>query len=142
MIVLDSSIIWQIVIFLLLWFILAKVLFKPYMAVLEEREQKTAGALDESSSLEHEAELLRVRYEEGLASARTAGNAVKDKIIQEGRQKREALLNEARDEAARILEQVRLQIQSELSRERELALREADTVAQEMVSKVLGRRVG
>jgi hypothetical protein len=51
-------------------------------------------------------------------------------------------LSEARAEAALILDRVRLDIQSQLARERELALREADVVARDMVQKILGRRVG
>jgi F-type H+-transporting ATPase subunit b len=142
MIVLDSSVVWQIVLFLVLWLVISKVLFRPYMALLEEREQKTTGAYDDSYHLEHKAERLRAQYEQAIADAVAAGQASKDVIVQEARQHREALLSEAREEAARILERVRLEIQSQLARERELAIREADAVAHDMAEKILGRRVG
>jgi F-type H+-transporting ATPase subunit b len=142
MIALDSSVVWQILLFLVLWLIVSKVLFRPYMALLEEREQKTTGADDNSYSLEHEAERLRAQYEQGIANAAAAGQVSKEAIVQEARQHREALLSEAREEAARILDRVRLDIQSQLARERELALREANAVAHDMVWKILGRRVG
>ena len=142
MIALDSSVVWQILLFLVLWLIVSKVLFRPYMALLEEREQKTTGADDTSYSLEHEAERLRAQYEQGIANAVAAGQVSKEAIVQEARQQREALLSEARAEAALILDRVRLDIQSQLARERELALREADAVARDMVRKILGRRVG
>lgn len=141
MIALDSSVVWQILLFLVLWLIVSKVLFRPYMALLEEREQKTTGADDNSFSLEHEAERLRAQYEQGIADAAAAGQVSKEAIVQEGRHQKEALLSDAREEAARILERVRLEIQSQLTRERELALREADAVAHDMVEKILGRRV-
>ena len=142
MIALDSSVVWQILLFLVLWLIVSKVLFRPYMALLEEREQKTTGADDNSYSLEHEAERLRAQYEQGIANAAAAGQVSKEAIVQEARQQREALLSEARAGADLILDRVRLDIQSQLARERELALREADTVAGDMVQKILGRRVG
>jgi F-type H+-transporting ATPase subunit b len=142
MIALDSSVVWQILFFLILWLIVSKVLFRPYMALLEEREQKTTGADDNSYSLEHEAERLRAQYEQGIADAAATGQASKEVIVQEARQQREALLSDAREEAARILDRVRLDIQSQLARERELTLREADAVARDMVRKILGRRVG
>jgi F-type H+-transporting ATPase subunit b len=141
MIALDSSVVWQILLFLVLWLIVTKILFRPYMALLEEREQKTTGAYEHSSSLEHEAERLRAQYEQAIADAVAAGQVSKEAIVQEGRQQREALLSDAREEAARMLERVRLEIQSQLTRERELALREADAVAHDMVAKILGRRV-
>jgi len=142
MISLNISVLWQILLFLGLWLIVSKVLFRPYMAVLEQREQKTMGAEDSSEYLEQQAERLRAQYEESIAKAAAAGNASKDAILQEARQHREALLSSAREEAAGILERVRQEVQSQLAQEHDLAVREADAVAQDMVSKILGRRVG
>jgi F-type H+-transporting ATPase subunit b len=112
------------------------------MVVLEQREQKTTGADDSSEHLEQHSERLRAHYQETIAKAAAAGNASKDAIVQQARQQREALLSSARAEAAGILERVRQEVQSQLAQEHELAVREADAVAQEMVSKILGRRVG
>jgi F-type H+-transporting ATPase subunit b len=142
MIAIDFSVVWQILLFLVLWLILSKVLFRPYMALLKEREQKTTGADDSAYHLEHEAERLRAEYEEAIADATAAGNATKESIVQQARQRREALLSSAREEAAGILDRVRHEVQNQLAVERELAIREADAVAHDMVSKILGRRVG
>ena len=142
MIAIDFSIVWQILLFLGVWLIVSKVLFRPYMALLEEREQKTTGADDSAYHLEHEAERLRAQYEEAISNATAAGNATKDAIVQQARQQREALLSSARAEAAGILDRVRQEVQSQLAQERELAIREADAVAHDMVNKILGRRVG
>ena len=141
MIALNISVLWQILLFLGLWLIVSKVLFRPYMTVLEQREQKTTGADDSSEHLEQQAERLRAQYEETIVNAAAAGNASKNAIVQQARQQREALLTSAREEAAGILERVRQEVQSQLAQEHELAVREADAVAQDMVSKILGRRV-
>lgn len=142
MISLDHTIVLQIVLFLLVWIILTKVLFRPYIALLEERERKTQGAEDESTTLEHEGERLRAQYEDGIAKAQAAGAAAKEAILQEARKQRENLLTRAREEALDSLERVRLDIRNELTREREIAVREAQVIAQEMVGKVLGRGIG
>ncbi len=142
MISLDHTIILQIVLFLLLWIILTKVLFRPYLALLEERERKTEGAEDESAVLQHEGERLRAQYEDGIAKAQVAGTAAKEAILLDARRQRESLLNRAREEALSALEQVRLDIRNELTREREIAASEARVIAQEMVGKILGRRIG
>ena len=142
MIAINISVLWQILLFLGLWLIVSKLLFRPYMAVLEQREQKTTGADDSAYHLEHEAERLRAQYEEAISNAKAAGNASKETIIQQARRQREALLSSAREEAAGILERVRQEVQSQLAQEHELTLREADVVAQDMASKILGRRVG
>jgi F-type H+-transporting ATPase subunit b len=142
MIAIDFSVVWQILLFLGLWLIVSKVLFRPYMALLEEREQRTTGADDSAYYLEHEAERLRAQYEDAIAKATAAGNATKEAIVQQARQQREALLSSAREEAAGILERVRQEVLRQLAQERELAIREAEAVAHDMASKILGRRVG
>ena len=141
MISLDYSILLQMLLFVILWVILAKLLFQPYVSLLEERERRTEGAQEESSVLEEEGERLRVRYEESIAKARAAGAMAKEQILQAVREQREQLLNRAREEALEHLERTRRDIRNELSRQRETAAREAEIIAQDMVEKVLGRRV-
>jgi F-type H+-transporting ATPase subunit b len=142
MIALDSTVFIQIASFLVLWFLLNKILFKPFLGLLEERERKTEGVKAESASLTEEGERLRAEYEGKISHANDEGRAVKESILQEARQQRERLLGQAREEAAGLLERVRQEVQTELRKERELAGREAEAVAQEMASKILGRRVG
>ena len=72
---------------------------------------------------------------------RAAAYAAKDAILQEARQQREKILGQARAEAASKLEQARREIALALEKEKALAAAEAATVAGEMVSKVLGRKV-
>ena len=141
MISLDLSILYQIILFVALWLILNKILFQPYLQLLEERERRTIGAEHDSADLEHEGARLRAQYEEKIAQAQTAAYAAKDAILQEARQQREKILGQARAEAASKLEQARREIALALEKEKALAAAETATVAREMVSKVLGRKV-
>ena len=59
-----TILVYQIILFLILWAILSKILFHPYLALLDERERKTAGTLREAADLEREGERLRAEYEE------------------------------------------------------------------------------
>ena len=142
MIHLDFSIAYQIILFLVLWVILNKVLFQPYLHLLAERERKTTGAQHDSTDLEHEGARLKAQYEEKISQAQAAGYAAKDAILQDGRQQREKILSQAREEATGTLEGVRNEVAAALEQERRLAAAEVATVAGEMVTKVLGRRVG
>ena len=141
MISLDISILHQIILFIVLGLILNKILFQPYLRLLEERERRTIGAEHDSADLEHEGARLRAQYEEKIAQAQTAAYAAKDAILQEARQLREKILGQARAEAASKLEQARREIALALEKEKALAAAETATVAGEMVSKVLGRKV-
>jgi len=142
MIHLDFSIVYQIILFVVLWVILDKLLFQPYLHLLAERDRKTTGAQHDSSDLEYEGARLKAQYEEKIAQAQAAGYAAKDAIVQDGRQQREKIISLAREEAAGTLERVRNEVASALEQERPLATAEVSHVAGAMVAKVLGRTVG
>lgn len=142
MIHLDQSIIYQAVLFIVLWLILNKLLFQPYLRLLEERERKTTGAQHDSVDLEHEGAKLKTQFDEKMAQGQAAGYAAKEAINQAARQEREKILSQARDEATRTLEQVRQEVATAMELEKQLAAAEVSAVAADMVNKVLGRRVG
>jgi F-type H+-transporting ATPase subunit b len=141
MISLDISILYQVVLFVVLWLLLDRIIFRPYLKLLGEREQKTAGAQQDSAELEHEGARLRAEYEEKIAQARSAGYAAREEILQSARLEREKILGQARDEAARILENVRREIATVVARERQVAAAEAAVLAAEMAGKALGRKI-
>lgn len=141
MITLDYSIVYQIILFVVLWLILNKVLFQPYLHLLDERERKTTGAQHDSAELEHEGAKLKVQYEERIAEAQAAGYAAKDAIVQDARQQREKILGQAREETANALNRLRQEVAAAMEQEKRLAASEVSIVAVEMVSKVLGRKV-
>lgn len=141
MISFDYTIVYQIILFLILWVILNKVLFRPYFSLLEERERQTLGARHEASDLEHEGESLKAQYEEKIAQAQAAGNAAKEVILQDARQQRERLLTQAREEATRMLESVRQEVHTQMQKERQFAAAEVATVAQQIAIKIIGRNV-
>ena len=141
MISLDLSVVYQIVLFLVLWFVLSKVLFRPYLNLLEEREGQTAGARQVTADLEREGARLKAQYEEQIAQAQAAGGLAKESIVQEARQRREQVLRQARQEATATLEHTRREVASQMARDRQLAAAEAATVARQMASKILGRNL-
>src|SRR4029077_18453757 len=128
MISLDISILHQIILFIVLGLILNKILFQPYLRLLEERERRTIGAEHDSADLEHEGARLKMQYEEKIAQAQAAAYAAKEAILQEARQQRETILSQARDEARKSLEQVRADVASALQREKPLAEAEVTAV--------------
>ena len=141
MINLDFSVFYQIIIFLVLWVILSKLLFHPYLELLAERERRTTGAQHDSTALEYEGARLKSQYEESIAQAQADGYGAKEAIVQDGRQQREVILSRAREEAAQVLQQTRTDVAAALEQEKRLVAAEVTMVADEMVTKVLGRKV-
>jgi F-type H+-transporting ATPase subunit b len=136
------QVLFQIVVLLLLWAILSKLLFKPFLALVEEREKRTEGLKAAAAALTAEAERLRADYESAIRQASEDGAAAKETILDEARRTREQLLGQARAEAAERLTAVRQEIQKEMQQGRAQALQEAAGIARQMAEKVLGRKIG
>ena len=141
MIAVDYTIFIQIGLFLVLWFLLARFVFRPFLRSLEDREKQTDGVLNEVQGLTEEAEQLKLTYEEAIATATRDGQAIKEALRQEAQQAREKLLAETRAEAARFLGNARREIEEELRRGRDAARKEAEAIALQMAEKVLARKL-
>ena len=141
MITIDSSVVLQIVSFLVFWFLLNKLLFKPYLGILEERENKTEGTRAEAAQLVDETDRLKTEYEQAIAEATAEAQAVKETIRSEAARARDQILNRAREEAAGRLQVARETLLREIQQSRAQAARDAETIAREMVEKILGRKL-
>ena len=141
MISLDISILYQVILFVILWLILKKVLFQPYLKLLDERERQTTGAQHDSTELEHEGARLRAQYEEKIAQAQSLAAGERERVLQTARQEREKILAQARQEAEQTLARRRQEIAAAVEAERRLAAAEAAIIGAEIASKVLGRKV-
>ena len=141
MITIDSSVVLQIVSFLVFWFLLNKLLFKPYLGILEERENKTEGTRAEAAQLVDETDRLKTEYEQAIAEATAEAQAVKETIRSEAARARDQILNRAREETAGRLQVARETLMREIQQSRAQAARDAETIAREMVEKILGRKL-
>jgi len=115
---LNGTLLAQIVNFLILVGILTKFAYKPLMQALEERQNKIAANIDSAERERQEAEQLKIGYQEQLSQARAMAQAIVEKAEKLAEETKEAILQEARVESARILKNV----QEEVARERTLAL--------------------
>lgn len=83
-------IIWQTIVFILLFILLAKLAWKPIISSLKERERSIQDALDTAEKARQEMSQLK---------------ADNEKLLQEAREERDRILREAREVAAKIREE-------------------------------------
>ena len=107
---------WTLITFACLFFLLARYAFKPLSKLLEERERKILGAINQAEKAKAEAEALLNRNEEQLNQAREETR----RIINEGHRmvgdmKRESQ-QRAKVEADALIEQARQEIDREMQR--------------------------
>lgn len=114
----NATLVAQIINFLILMVLLAKFAYKPLIKVLEERQKKIADSIESAELAKVEAQQLKQDYQEQLSTARKEAQGLVDKAIKLAEQSKEDILEEARQEHARILKTV----QAEIAREHEQAL--------------------
>ena len=137
----DWTILVQLGIFLVLFVIMRKLVFLPYLESRREREDNIDGAKERASHSTADAETRLERYEEQIKAARLDAAGTRAELRSEGEAKAQAVLSEARGKADAKLAAPRERIAQSVPAA-ELALRtRADELARAIAAKVLGRTV-
>lgn len=131
----------QGIIFLAVAVLLTKILFKPVLKIIREREERTEGFLSQADQVGEKAEKTLEQYNEKFRQARKDALELKRKIILEGAAKREATLDKARKEVQGFLEEMRKNIANEAEQTKKTLHQQVDALGQIMAQKALGRSV-
>ncbi|CVK20060.1 ATP synthase subunit b, sodium ion specific [Sporomusa paucivorans] len=101
----------QIINFLILVAILTKLAYKPILTALEERKSRIARSLDEAEQERTLANTMKKESQEQIAAARVQARAIIDEAIALGERSKEAMLQQAREEHARLLKETQEEIE-------------------------------
>lgn len=141
MLQINSTLFFQIVNFLLLVWILNRLIFRPFLRVIEEREKKTLGARTQASDLELQAKDLKEKHESGMSEARSRGLSEKEVIRGQGKAKGERILGEARLKSSDCISSARRELEASVKEARRELVQLSIGYSQEMAAKILGRNV-
>ncbi|MEJ0034038.1 MAG: F0F1 ATP synthase subunit B [Bacteroidota bacterium] len=111
---------WQLVIFLGLFFILAKFAWKPILAGLKEREESIQTALDTAERAKVEMQQLQAGNEKLLKEARDE----RDKILRDARQAATVLQEQIQNEAKKGADKMIADARAVINTEKQAALRD------------------
>ncbi|HYN79910.1 MAG TPA: F0F1 ATP synthase subunit B [Gemmatimonadaceae bacterium] len=132
---------WTLLIFLAVWFILAKYAFKPITAAVEAREKALEEAIAAAKADREEASKILAEHRKQIEAAR--GDA--QKLIAEGRaigdKLRAEMIEETRAQQQEMLERARREIESEKVRAIAELRREAVDLAIAGASKVIEKNL-
>jgi F-type H+-transporting ATPase subunit b len=131
----TGLIIWQLIVFVLLFFLLTKLAWKPIINSLREREKSIQEALDTAEKARLEMSKLKADNENLLKQAREE----REKILRDAREasnrmKEEAQLD-AKKSADRIIEDARAAINTEKTN----ALREVKALVANLSLEIAGK---
>lgn len=129
----------NVVVFVLLIYPVNRLLIAPLLRLVDEREQRTSGALAQAGKLEVEATGLAAQVEAGLAEARGRALARRAAIMADAEAQERAVLDAAASDATRSIEAVRTSIAADLSAARAALQADSRGLAQEVAARLLGR---
>jgi F-type H+-transporting ATPase subunit b len=137
----DKSLIVQVVNFLILLFILQRLLYKPLLAKMEERTSTIQKALDEAKAARAEAARQQEENEARLRAAYAEAAAVREQALKEAAEESRKHVEAAQAQSRKMVEDTKAQLETEVRRAREELRREvsdlAIAVAEKLVHKSL-----
>jgi len=132
---------WSVLIFLIFWFMMSRLAFKPISEALAKRENDIQDALDQAEKARQEMSNLKAENEQILAQAREEraqilkeANDVKNGIISEARDK-------AKEEANRIVTNAKLEIENQRKAAVTDLKNEAGRMAVTIAEKILRKQL-
>ncbi len=114
------TVIAQIINFLILVWLLKRFLYKPILTAIEERENKIASQLEDAESKKEEAEKEQDEFRQKNEDFEHKKKELMNKAVEESEDKRQKLLEEARNEANEFRSQLKKsseEVQQNLSQE-------------------------
>ncbi|MFM7329886.1 MAG: F0F1 ATP synthase subunit B [Bacteroidota bacterium] len=132
---------WQTVVFLALFFFLAKFAWKPILSSLKEREESIQQALDAAEKAKQDMAALQAGNEKLLREAREE----RDRIVRDAREAANRLIDQAQTEAKKSADKMIEDAKSVINTEKQSALREVKSqvamfsieIAEKLVKKNL-----
>lgn len=127
----PSAILVNIVGFVLLWFVLRKMVFTPIGKVLEERQQDITTTYDKLEADQRQMDALRLDYEQRLAGIEAEAREKIQGAIKDAQAARDQIVHEANARSKEMITRA----EQEIQHERDQAL---ITLRQQVVDLALG----
>jgi len=127
--------------FLILVLVLHGLLWDPLMKVLDERTRRVQEDLNTARLERQKAEELRQRYENALAQAHLEADDIKYRKLKEAAAQGEKIIAKAREDARRLLDDAKKQVEAEYIEAQKRLRREAAALAVSIAKKILEREI-
>jgi F-type H+-transporting ATPase subunit b len=137
----DYTVVVQLVLFLVMFAVANKFLFQPYLRLRERRQAGIEGARHEAERMSAEADTKLADYEKQLASARARAHEEQRAIRADAAAHERDVTDRARSAASGALDAAQSKVRSETDAARKELLPQADKLARQMASRLLGREV-
>jgi F-type H+-transporting ATPase subunit b len=140
LITINHSLFFQLASFLLLLFVLNRIMFRPLRQVMSDREALLTGMADEISTAEETYTDIGHQIESQENAARREASKLRDEIEESGQKSAAAVLEQARERINELKAKAKEETSAQVAAARQDIEREAAVISDQMIASVLGRR--
>jgi F-type H+-transporting ATPase subunit b len=127
--------------FVILLVVLNKLLYRPLQKIMAERREKIEGSHAQAKDLESSIEDKMLRYQQQLGEAKTLANAERNKLKKAASDEETKILSEANGKATSQLQIIKQQVGEEADKAGQVLKSEAESLAGQIATKILGREL-
>ncbi len=138
---LNATLFAQMVVFFILWWVVAKFVWPPLMKALDERAAKVAEGLAAAEKGKVDLDLATKRADQALAEAKSEGTQRIAEAEKRAQQSAEEIKQNAQTEAARIIAQAKSEAEQQVIRARDVLRNEVAVLAVKGAEQILRREV-
>jgi F-type H+-transporting ATPase subunit b len=141
MVSLDYTILIQMANFILLIFILRKLLYVPILGVMNERKERMEASEGEVKRLKQDVEAKFAEYEQKVQLAKLNAMEQRNAIVKEGADIAKSTIDAVRGEIPALMEQFNGRITGEMDAARAILQSQSRKISLDIAEKVLGRSI-
>ena len=138
---LNATLVAQMVVFFILWWVVAKFIWPPLVKALDERAKKIADGLAAADKGKAELELANKRVDQALTEARNEGAQRIADAEKRAQMTADEIKQNAQAEAARIIAQAKAEAEQQTVRARESLRDQVAVLAVKGAEQILKREV-
>ncbi|AOY92337.1 F0F1 ATP synthase subunit B [Cupriavidus sp. USMAA2-4] len=138
---LNATFLAQMVVFFILWWVVAKFIWPPLVKALDERAKKIADGLAAAEKGKAELELANKRVDQAMSEARTEGAQRVADAEKRAQLVADEIKQNAQAEAARIIAQAKTDAEQQVTKAREQLRDQVSVLAVKGAEQILKREV-
>jgi F-type H+-transporting ATPase subunit b len=138
---LDQTFFYQFAIFIVLFFLLTHLFFRPFLALFETRHKRTIEDREAAEKLLAQAETKLEEYKRLLADARQQAKREHDAALEQAKKEEAAILATAREEAKKITHEAAESIAKQREQLKSALESDVETLARTISERLLSRKV-
>lgn len=129
----------QFIIFVVVYFVLNKVLFTPYIAALEERRSRTEGQSEKAEQFMEEAKALHDQYAVKVREMNAQQKDIYDQARGEAMKRYEQIVVGAREKSKNTIEEAQKTLKADLQKIRQQAEQEIPAITSLITERLIGK---